>query len=52
MAPRWTYIILVSLLAFHIFFVLNSLKLLLVPLWPSAKPKPHLDRLRRQLLEL
>jgi hypothetical protein len=52
MAPRWAYVILISLLAFHIFFLVNSLKILLLPLWPSTKPNPTLDRLRRQLLEL
>ena len=52
MAPRWTYILLVSLLAVHIFFILQSLALLLAPLWLSTRTSTKLERLRRQLLEL
>jgi hypothetical protein len=52
MAPRWAYIIIVSLLAVHIFFLLNSLKVLLAPQMLSTKSETQLKRLREQLLKL
>lgn len=52
MAPRWTYILLVSLLAVHIYFILHSLTLFLAPLWLFTRTSTKLERLRRQLLEL
>lgn len=49
---RWTYILIISLLILHLFFLFNSLKSLLGPLRPLTKQSIKLEELRRKLLEL